>query len=163
MVCARIINTCSIILPTHFSLHPYPNQRLHHSCPLSTPFARTSAFQASFFTSTHLWNSLLDYVVCAPSATSFKHRLKMLHITEPMNISRYICQVNPVQCYHRTIMIPLIIFLQTNERNVAQGCHTELNSTISMREGRDCLTCSWNYMPLMRFIDINWDINNIHK
>ena len=63
MVCARILNGCSIIPPTHFSLHPHPNQRLHHSCPLSTPFARTSTYQASFFIScAHLWNSLPDYM-----------------------------------------------------------------------------------------------------
>ena len=31
-----------------------------------------------------------------------------------------------------------------------------------MRE-RDRLTSSQNYMPLMRFIDPNWDINDIHK
>ena len=28
-----------------------------------------------------------------------------------------------------------------------------------MHEGRDYLTLSLNYMPLMRFIDPNWDIN----
>ena len=77
MVCACIIKGCSIIPPTHFSLQPHPNQRLYHLCPLSTPFARTSAYQASFFIScTHLWNSLPDHVVCVPSACSFKHRLK---------------------------------------------------------------------------------------
>ena len=32
-----------------------------------------------------------------------------------------------------------------------------------MHEGRHCLTSSQNYTPLMRFIDLNQDINNIHK
>ena len=32
-----------------------------------------------------------------------------------------------------------------------------------MHEGRDCLTSSQNYMPLMRFIDLNLDINDIQK
>ena len=76
MVCARIIQGCSIIPHTHFSPHPHPNQRHHHSRPLFTPFARTSAYQASFSIScTHLWNSLPDYVLCASSASSFKRQL----------------------------------------------------------------------------------------
>ena len=48
----------------------------------------------------------------------------------------YICQVNPIQCYHNTNMTPLIIFFRTIEWNVAYGCHTELarfNLLICMR------------------------------
>ena len=78
--------------PTCFSLHPHPNQRLHHSCPLFTSFTRTSAYQASFFINcTHLWNSLLDYVVRAPSATSFKCRLKSASIFSELSIITCIC------------------------------------------------------------------------
>ena len=64
-----------------------------------------------------------------------------------MNIPRYIHQVNPIQCYHRTNMTPPIMFLRTNERNIAYGCQ--------LHEGRDCLTSSQNYMPLTRFIEID--------
>ena len=35
--------------------------------------------------------------------------------------------------------------------------------SINIHEGRDCLTSIQNYVPLMRFIDLNSDINNIHK
>ena len=36
------------------------------------------------------------------------------------------CLVNPIQCYHRANMTPLILFLRTIEQNIAYGCHTEL-------------------------------------
>ena len=83
----------------------------------------------------------------------------MLHITEYSTC--YICQVNPIQYYHRTSITPLIIFLR---RNVALGCHTQLAkfNYISMHEGRDCLTSNRNYTPLMSFSNLNRVIN-IHK
>ena len=75
----RVVPLCKWMFhhsPHTLSLHPRSNQRLHHSCPLFTPFARTSAYQASFFINcAHLWNSLPDYVVCAPSATVRKAQI----------------------------------------------------------------------------------------
>ena len=56
--------------------------------------------------------------------------------TEPMNIPRYIRQVN----YHRTNMMLVATFLRTNEWNVANGCHRASEiQLINMHEGRDCL------------------------
>ena len=81
IVCARILRGCSVIPPSHFTPHPHPSQRLHHSFPLVTPFARTLAHQSSFFISSSLiWNNLPEYVICAPSVSSFKHRVKSLSI-----------------------------------------------------------------------------------
>ena len=48
MVCARIIKGCSIIPPSYFTPHPHPSRRHHHSSPLITLFARTTAHQSSF-------------------------------------------------------------------------------------------------------------------
>ena len=46
--------------------HPHPSRRHHHSFPLFTPFARTTAHQSSFFIScTRIWNSLPDHIICA--------------------------------------------------------------------------------------------------
>jgi len=81
MVCARIIKGCSIIPPSYFTPHPHPSRRHHHSFPLFTPFARTTAHQSSFFISfTRIWNSLPDHIICAQSADSFKSRLKVLSL-----------------------------------------------------------------------------------
>jgi len=77
----------------------------------------------------------------------------------------YICQVNPIQCYHRTNMTPLIIFLRTIEQNIAYGRHTELarfNLSIFTRGG-DCLTSGQSCKSLMRFIDSNRETNIVHK
>ena len=55
----------SLLIP-----HPNPNPRRHYSYTLTTPFARTSLYQSSFFIScTHLivWNCLPDSIVCPPS------------------------------------------------------------------------------------------------
>ena len=81
IVCARILRGCSIIPPSHFTPHPHPSQWLHHSFPLVTPFARTLVHQSSFFiSSTLIWNSLSEHVICAPSVSLFKNRLKSLSI-----------------------------------------------------------------------------------
>ena len=81
IVCARILRGCSVIPPSHFTPHPHPSQRLHHSFPLVTPFARTLAHQSSFFiSSSFIWNNLPEHVICAPSVSSFKHKLKSLSI-----------------------------------------------------------------------------------
>ena len=81
MICGRILKGCSVIPPTYFTHHPHLSLRLHHSYPLVTPFAKTAAHQSSFFiSSTRIWNSLPDHVVCAPSGSSFKNRLKTLSI-----------------------------------------------------------------------------------
>ena len=64
IVCAKILRGCSIIPPFHFTPHPHPSQRLHHSFPLFTPIARTSVHQSSFFiSSTLIWNSLPEHVI----------------------------------------------------------------------------------------------------
>lgn len=79
MVCARIVKGLSIIPSSYLAPHPRPNVRHHHSYPLLTPFARTSAYQSSFFIDcTHLWNGLPDDIICATSAFSFKRRLKTI-------------------------------------------------------------------------------------
>ena len=79
MICGRILKGCSVIPPTYFTHHPHLSLRLHHSYSLVTPFAKTAAHQSSFFiSSTRIWNSLPDHVVCAPSGSSFKNRLKTL-------------------------------------------------------------------------------------
>ena len=67
------------------------------------------------------------------------------------------CLVNPIQCYHRTNMTPLIILLRTIERNVAYGCHTELANLLIFTRGGDRLTSGQSYKSLMRFIDPNCD------
>ena len=110
---------------------------------------------------------LMEVLRCSATnmVTRLKHcQIKMLPVT--YEYSRcYICQVNPIECYHRTNMTPLIIFLRTIGQNVAYGCHTELvrfNLSIFTRGG-DCLISGQSYKSLMRFIDHNWDINIIHK
>ena len=110
---------------------------------------------------------LMEVLRCSATnmVTRLKHcQIKMLPVT--YEYSRcYICQVNPIQCYHRTNMTPLIIFLRTIQQNVAYGYHTELawfNLSIFTR-GVDCLTSGQSYKSLMRFIDPNWDTNIIHK
>ena len=69
-LCARIIKNASIIQP-HSYFHPHPNRnpRIHHSCPVLVPFARTSSFQFSFFVSVcQLRNSLPGHMVPLTSA-----------------------------------------------------------------------------------------------
>ena len=89
--------------------------------------------------------------------TRISNKLKMLPVTELMNIPVLHCLVNPIQCYHRTNMTPLIIFLRTNEQNVACGCHTELArfNLLIFTRGGDCLTSGQSDKSLMRFIDPN--------
>ena len=79
-LCRRIIRNESIIQP-HSYFHPLsnPNPRIHHSCPVSVPFSRTTSFQSSFFVSAcQPWNSLPDSVVTLTSARSFKAALLQL-------------------------------------------------------------------------------------
>ena len=85
-------------------------------------------------------------------------------LTELMNIPDTTF-VKSIQCYHRTNMTPLIIFLRTIEQKVAYGCHTELASfnLLIFTRGRDCLTSGNSYKSLMTFIDPNWDTNVGHK
>ena len=56
-----------------------------------------------------------------------------------------------IQCYHRTNMTPLIIFLRIIERNVAHGCHTELASfnLLIFTKGEECLTSGQNHKSLI--------------
>ena len=77
----------------------------------------------------------------------------------------YICQVNPIQCYHRTNMTPLIISLRTIEWNVAYGCHTDIAkyNLLIFTRGGDCLTSGQSWKSVMRFIASNCHINIIHK
>ena len=44
----------------------------------------------------------------------------------------------------------------------AQSYIAKFNLLIWMR-GRDCLTSNQNYTSLMRFTNLNWGINDIHK
>ena len=66
--------------------------------------------------------------------------VKRLHTTEPVMLHSS-SQVNPIQCYHRTNMTPLIVFKRTNEWNVAYGSHTEL------AEFSPILVCMRGEMP----------------
>ena len=78
-LCHRIIKKGSIIPPMPY-FHPlvHPNPRIHHSQPVTTPFARTSSFQNSFFISScSLWNSLPDSAISL-SARAFKSTLALL-------------------------------------------------------------------------------------
>ena len=77
LVWARILKGHSIIPSTYYTPLPNPRLRLHHPCPLITPFTRTAAHQSSFFVhSTRLRNSLPCHVVSASSSYSFKNRIK---------------------------------------------------------------------------------------
>lgn len=69
-------------------------------------FCQTSAYQASFFVScTQLWNSLPDYVVCAPSASSFKHSLLLRTVCE---CKFYISVYSLVCSYYITCIITVL-------------------------------------------------------
>ena len=66
-------------LCNHTCMVGYPswNPRTQHSCPLVVPFARTNAFQSTFFIDCcSSWNDLPEHVITAPSPLSCKRRLQ---------------------------------------------------------------------------------------
>ena len=76
MLCRRIICGESIISPSpYFSPLPHINPRIHHRHSVKVPYARTAAYQHSFFLSaSRLWNSLPPDMVSL-SSLSFKRAL----------------------------------------------------------------------------------------
>ena len=65
MICGRILK---LYLPLISPITPISVCVFY---PLVTPFAKTAAHQSSFLiSSTRIWNSLPDHVVCAPSGFS---------------------------------------------------------------------------------------------
>ena len=63
-------HTCMVGYP---SWNPYTQR----SCPLVVPFARTNAFQSTFFIDCcSSWNDLPEHVITAPSPLSCKRRLQ---------------------------------------------------------------------------------------
>ena len=66
-------------LCNHTCMVGYPswNPRTQHSCPLVVPFARTNAFQSTFFIDCcSSWNDLPEHVITAPSPLSCKRHLQ---------------------------------------------------------------------------------------
>ena len=73
----RILGGESLIPPTAFTDHPSTTVRHLNSCPLFTPFVRTSYHQHSFFISViPLWNAIPDSIITLSSHLAFKRHLR---------------------------------------------------------------------------------------
>ena len=76
------MQACWLVMPTdqvHACMVGYPSWNPHtqHSCPLVVPFARTNAFQSTFFIDCcSSWNDLPEHVITAPSPLSCKRHLQ---------------------------------------------------------------------------------------
>ena len=76
------MQACWLVIPTdpvHACMVGYPSWNPHtqRSCPLVVPFARTNAFQSTFFIDCcSSWNDLPEHVITAPSPLSCKRHLQ---------------------------------------------------------------------------------------
>ena len=81
-VCYNIVNNCSIIPSSNFSLHPCPSPRHPHSQILYKPFVKTSSHLNSFFISViPIWNALPSVVVESSNPSIFKQRVTQYFLT----------------------------------------------------------------------------------
>ena len=96
--CADILRSESVIPPSMFTLVSHPNPHNQHSCPLVVPFARTNAFQSTFFIDCcSSWNDLPEHVITAPSPLSCKT------LTSPNSYVLYLLFCF-VYCYYTIVL-----------------------------------------------------------
>ncbi len=78
-LCRRIISGSSLLPADTFKPHPRPCSNHKNSSPLYRPFVRTTHHRHHFTVDVvDKWNNIPQEVASAPSATSFKLRLKKL-------------------------------------------------------------------------------------